>query len=61
MEIIYNNSGVKANQDLSLNTIRGGKRISDVLLTVEKELLTQMAETLTIIYGGHFKKRRQIA
>ena len=33
------------------STIRGGKRLSDALLSAEKELLLQMAEAFTIING----------
>jgi hypothetical protein len=58
MEIIHPN---QISQSLSLNTVRGGKRTSDALLTAERELLDQMSEALTIVYGGHFKKRRLIA
>ncbi len=58
MEIIHNQAPGKT---FSLNTIRGGKRLSDALQSAEKELLNQMSEAFTIINSGHFKKRRQIA
>jgi hypothetical protein len=56
MEIIHNQ-----NHSQSLNTVRGGKNASDTLQAAEKELLYQMSETFTIIYGGQFKRRRQTA
>ena len=56
MEIIHNQ-----NSFLTLNKIRGGKTASDSLQNSEKELLHQMAEALTVVYGGHFKRRRQTA
>ena len=58
MEIIHNQNIIKS---FSLNAIRGDKQVTDVLLSTEKDLLSQMAETFTIVNGGHFKKRRQIA
>ena len=58
MEIIHNQVPRKT---FSLNTVHGGKQHSDTLQTAEKELLCQMSEAFTIINGGHFKKRRQIA
>lgn len=58
MEIIHNQL---PEQTISLNSVRGGRRISDSLHSDEKELLQQMSEAFTIINGGQFKKRRQIA
>ncbi len=58
MEIIHYQNPSKT---FSLNSVRGGKRISDALQSAEKDLLNQMSEAFTIINGGHFKKRRQIA
>ena len=58
MEIIHN---LNNSHLLSLNTVRGGKRLSDALQAAEKELLNQMAEAFTVINGGQYKKRRQIA
>ena len=58
MEIIHNQNPSKT---FSLNSVRGGKRLSDALQSAEKDLLIQMSEAFIIINGGHFKKRRQIA
>ena len=58
MEIIHNQV---SDQSFSFNSVRGGRRISDSLQSNEKELLQQMSEAFTIINGGQFKKRRQIA
>lgn len=58
MEIIHNQI---QNKTFSLNSVKGGIRISDSLHSDEKELLQQMSEAFTIINGGQFKKRRQIA
>ena len=58
MEIIHNQI---LNKTSSLNSVKGGRPISDSLHSDEKELLHQMSEAFTIINGGQFKKRRQIA
>ena len=58
MEIIHNRN---LNKTSSLNSVKGGRSISDLLHSDEKELLHQMSEAFTIINGGQFKKRRQIA
>ena len=58
MKVIHNQASSKS---FSLNTVHSGKQHYDTLQTAEKELLCQMSEAFTIINGGHFKKRRQIA
>jgi len=58
MEIIHN---INPGKHFSLNTIKGGKRFSDALLSNEKELLNQLSDAFTVINGGQFKKRRQTA
>ena len=58
MEIIHNQT---SGNTFSLSTVHGGKKLSDSLQSSEKELLNQMSEAFSIINGGQFKKRRQIA
>jgi len=58
MEIIYNrNSTVSAKHSLSL--VFGERKESAVLQHTEKELLEQMNQVMSVVYGGEFKKRRQ--
>lgn len=56
MEIVQNQPSF-----LSLTKIKGGKRISDALQNNQKDLLEEMSMAFSIIHGGHFKQRRQIA
>jgi hypothetical protein len=58
MEIVHN---LNNNKSFSLNTVHGDKNVSDTLRENEKELLHQMAEAFTVVTGGQFKRRRQIA
>jgi hypothetical protein len=58
MKIIQTPINEKEN---SLNKIRGGKEILEVLHTGEKDLLHMVAETFTLVTGGNFKKRKNIA
>jgi hypothetical protein len=57
MEIVQNQSL----KPYPLQAIRGGKSLNDLLHSDEKELLNQLSEAFTIINGGQFKKRKQIA
>ena len=58
MEIIHHQTETKS---MSMNALRGGREITDILQSAEKELLYQMSEAFTVINGGQFKKRRQSA
>lgn len=54
MEIIYNrNSTVSAKHSLSL--VFGERKESAVLQHTEKELLEQMNQVMSVVYGGEFK------
>ena len=55
MEIIHNQNTARKN---AFSHVRGGKDTSDILRDGEKDLLGQMAQALTVIYGGDFKSRR---
>jgi hypothetical protein len=55
MEIIYNHRTDRSN---AFSSIRGGKDSADILRDGEKDLLGQMAQALTIVYGGEPKRRR---
>lgn len=55
MEIIYN---ARSQQKSPFSPIRGGKEACSILQDVQKELLDQMAQALTIVYGGETKRRR---
>ena len=55
MEIIHNQNPARKN---SFSHVRGSKNTSDILRDAEKDLLGQMAQTLTLIYGGEIKSRR---
>ena len=58
MKIVHNQ--VNQNQN-SLNAIPGGKKLNNALAAGEKELLHLVAETFTLVTGGNFKKRKNIA
>ncbi len=55
MEIIHNSKNERNNLFTSL---RGGKSTCEILGEIEKDLLGQMAQALTIVYGGETKSRR---
>ena len=55
MEIIHNQNSSRKN---AFSHVRGGKDTSDILHDGQKDLLGQMAQALTVIYGGEIKSRR---
>lgn len=55
MEIIYN---LRSERENAFSTIRGGKDSAGILRDVEKDLLGQMAQAFTVVYGGEPKRRR---
>ena len=55
MEIIYNSKNQRNNL---FSSIRGGKSTCEILGELEKDLLSQMAQALTLVYGGETKSRR---
>ncbi len=57
MEIIHNQNPARKN---SFSHVRGNKDTSDILRDGEKDLLGQMAQTLTLIHGGEIKGRRRM-
>jgi hypothetical protein len=56
MKIVHNQE-----KQMPLSTIHGGKESAVVLRDGEKELLHLVAEAFSIVTGGNFKKRKNIA
>ena len=58
MDIIHNLNNARKH---AFSQVRGGKDSSDILCDGEKDLLGQMAQALTMIYGGGIKSRRELS
>ncbi|MFZ7145897.1 MAG: hypothetical protein ACO1G6_11215 [Bacteroidota bacterium] len=58
MEIIHNQNASRKN---AFSPLRGGKDSSDILRDGEKDLLGQMAQALTVVFGGEIKGRRKLS
>jgi hypothetical protein len=58
MEIVHNQNH---NQSNSLTAVQGGKNNFEPLKNDEKDLLNDLSGAFSIIHGGTFKRRRQIA
>ena len=56
MQIIHNQKSF-----LTITSIQKDKKTNDSLPSVERDLLSDLSGAFSIVHGGQFKKRRQLA